>query len=216
MPEESRIIVALDMVDPVFARELAKKTAGEVFAIKIGWPLILNSNADIINDLSRYSKVICDMKIADIPFTNELITRKARDNGAWGVIAHSFLGKDSLEAVVKSAGDMKVFSVVSMSHPGSSYMLDRRLKELIRLSIDCKVYGIVAPGNRPEILKKARKFAGSLKIISPGIGFQGGDSVSAISSGADYVIVGRSVTNADDPTGEVKKINYAVSHALRG
>lgn len=211
MPGESRIIVALDVIDPVVARDMAKKMASEIFAIKIGWPLILNANADIINDLSRYSKVICDLKIADIPFTNELITEKVKENGAWGVIAHTFLGKDSLEAVVRSAGDMKVFSLVAMSHPGSSYFIDKRLKELARLSMECKVYGVVAPGNKPEILKKTRKLVDGLKIISPGIGTQGGDVGAAIANGADYLIVGRSVVNADDPKEEVKKMNALIA-----
>ncbi len=207
MPDESKVIVALDLIDPIVARDIAKRIAGDVFAFKIGWPLILGANADIINDLSRYSKVICDLKLADIPFTNRLITEKIRDNGAWGLIAHAFLGKDSLETVVQSAGNMKIFSLVAMSHPGSSYFLDKRLKELARVSLECKVYGVVAPGNKPDILKKTRKLVDGLKIISPGIGAQGGDAAVAVSSGADYVIMGRSVTNADDPREEIRKIN---------
>ena len=91
MNGDNRVIVAMDVIDPVVARDMAKQISSEIFAIKVGWPLILHSNADIINDLSRYSKIICDLKIADIPNTNEMIVNKVRENGAWGVIAHAFL-----------------------------------------------------------------------------------------------------------------------------
>jgi orotidine-5'-phosphate decarboxylase len=211
MPDDSRIIVALDVMDPVVARDIAKKVSNEVFALKIGWPLMLSANADIINDLSRYAKIICDLKVADIPFTNKLITERIKENGAWGIIAHAFLGKDSLEAVVQAAGEMKVFSLVAMSHPGSSYFLDKRLKELARISLECNVYGVVAPGNKPAMLKKTRKLVDGLKIISPGIGTQGGDAQTAIKNGADYLIAGRSIINAEDPREEVRKINASLA-----
>ncbi len=211
MPDESKVIIALDMIDPVVAREIAKKVSGEVFAFKIGWPLILGANADIINDLSRYSKVICDLKLADAPHTNKIITEKVRENGAWGIIAHAFAGRDALEAVVEAAEGMKVFSLVAMSHPGSSYFLDKKLKELARLSLECNVYGVVAPGNKPRILKKTRKLVGNLKILSPGIGAQGGDAAEAIASGADYVMVGRSIFTAENPLDEVRKINASLA-----
>lgn len=211
MPDESKVIAALDMMDPVVARDIAKRISGEVFAFKVGLPLILGSNADIINDLSRYSKVICDLKMADIPDTNRLVAGRMRDAGAWGVIAHAFLGRDSLEAVVEAAGKTKVFAVAAMSHQGSSYFLDKRLKELARLSVECNAYGVVAPGNKPALLKKTRRIVGDLKIISPGVGVQGGEAKAAIENGADYVIVGRSLTNADDPLEYAKRLNSAIN-----
>ncbi len=211
MADDNKVIVALDMMDPVVARDIAKKRTGEVFAFKIGWPLIMASNADIIVDLSRYAKVICDLKLADIPDTNSWITQKVKENGAWGVISHSFVGKDSLEAVVKAAEGVKVFAVVAMSHPGSAHFINKKTKDLIRVALECGVYGVVAPGNNMAMLRKVRKMTDGLKIISPGIGTQGGNPAEALANGADYIIVGRSICNADDPRTELKRINAAIA-----
>ena len=214
MPDDKKVIVALDMMDPVVARDMAKRLSGEVFAFKVGWPRILGSNADIVVDLSRYSKVICDLKLADIPDTNSWVTQKMRENGAWGIIAHAFVGGDSLEAVVKAAGNVKTIAVVAMSHPGSSLFINKKAKELVRVAAGAGAYGIIAPGNDIKMLKKVKKIAVGLKILSPGIGTQGGSASDAIASGADYVIVGRSVCNADDPKNEVKRINAAINTVL--
>ncbi len=211
MSEESRVIVALDMTDPVAARNIAKRLSGEIFAFKVGWPLILASNTDIIVDLSHYARVICDLKLADIPDTNSWITQKVKEKGAWGVIAHSFAGKDSLEAVVKTADTVKVFAIVAMSHPGSAHFINKKTKDLIRVAVEAGVYGVIAPGNNVAMLRKVRKMAAGLKIASPGIGTQGGNAAEAISNGADYIIVGRSVCNADDPREAVRRINASIS-----
>ncbi len=137
MSDGSRLILALDLVD-VGGRALrmAQDISPHCFAIKVNWPIILHAGPQIIREISRFSRVICDLKLADIPNTNRLIVERVRELGAWGVIAHSFVGQDSLRAVVEAAGDMKVFSVVAMSHPpGASDLLNRFHDMLIDISM---------------------------------------------------------------------------------
>ena len=193
---DNKIIFALDVYDYNIAMELAKNVGDKVFAIKVNWPAILENGIKIVRDLSKYSNIICDFKLADIDNTVSLITDKVREYGGYGIISHSFTGLNSLKAVVKSAGNMKVFSVVSMSQ--ESY-LDSITEELVQTSKDAGVYGLVAPGNRPYYLKKVKELAGGLKIISPGVGAQGGNIVDAMILGSDYVIIGRSIYNSTDP-----------------
>lgn len=133
------------------------------------------------------------------------------------MIAHSFVGQDSLRAVVEAAGDMKVFSVVAMSHPpGASDLLNRFHDMLIDISMKAGVYGFVAPpGNNEAVLRQIRARAGGgMKIISPGIGAQGGDEVSAVAAGADYVIVGRKIYQASDPVKVAMEIDQRLSMML--
>ncbi|KJE49107.1 orotidine 5-phosphate decarboxylase [Acidiplasma aeolicum] len=202
--EDSKIIFALDVYDRDTGIELAKNLADQVFAIKVNWPIILENGIKIISELSKYSKIICDFKLADVENTDKLITEKVAQYGAWGIISHAFTGIKSLRAVVKSAGQMKVFSVVSMSQ--ESY-IDNVYDKLVDDSLKAGVFGLVAPANRPDRLKKIRDISGDIKIIAPGVGAQGGNIISAIMAGADYIIIGRSIYDSPDPIGAIKKFN---------
>jgi orotidine-5'-phosphate decarboxylase len=52
----------------------------------------------------------------------------------------------------------------------------------------------------PEKISEIRKVLGpDIPIISPGVGAQGGDPKEAINAGASYIIVSRTIINADDP-----------------
>ena len=208
---ESKIIFALDVYDYNTAMELARTVGEKVFAIKINWPVILENGIKIVRDLSKYANIICDFKLADIDNTVSMITTKVKEYGGYGIISHSFTGLNSLKAVVKSAGNMKVFSVVSMSQ--ESY-IDNITEELRKISREAGVYGLVAPGNRPYYLKKVKELSEGLKIISPGVGAQGGDIVNAMLLGSDYVIIGRSIYNSPDPLETLEGFSSSINNKL--
>jgi len=209
---DSKIIVALDLPDSQRVVEIARKIAPEAFAIKVQWITVMDRGISFISELSKFTRVVCDFKIADIPYTNSGITNRAREAGAWGIISHSFLGRDSLSAVVDSARNMKVFSVVAMSHPGYADVMKDRMNELINISKDAGVYGVIAPGNDYGLLKQIRKMMPEMKIATPGIGAQGGSAGEAVLSGADYVIVGRSIYEAVNPLASLRSLNSVIEN----
>jgi orotidine-5'-phosphate decarboxylase len=211
---ESKLVVALDLMKESDLIEMAAKIGSRVFAIKLNWPAILLSGSRIIRDVSRYSRVICDFKVADIPNTNSLITEKALEMGAWGIISHSFTGHDSLRAVIESAGDMKVFSVVSMSHPGSAEFINPNTDRLVEMSVRAGASGFIAPGNDPAEITRIRKMAPGKIIMTPGVGAQGGKAGDAIRAGADLVIVGRSVYTSADPVKQVGDLNMEIDSSV--
>ena len=199
MREETRLIIALDET----RRERALWVAGEVSevvdAIKINWPLVLSTSSVIIEELSRFSDVLCEFKVADIPTTNRLIVEQAVERGASGVIVHGFTGSDSVRAAVEAAGDAEVFVVVEMSHPGGKEFTAEAAGRIARIAVESGATGVIAPATRPERIREIRAMVGDLKILAPGVGAQGGRASDAILMGADYVIVGRSIYQADDP-----------------
>ncbi|MHB8361070.1 MAG: orotidine-5'-phosphate decarboxylase [Thermoplasmataceae archaeon] len=205
--DKSKIIASLDLTDQKKLIDIAENISEEIFAIKINWPTIMSCGIDIVGKLSNYSKVICDLKIADIPYTNEKISGIASKAGAWGIITHIFPGEDSLQAVIKGSGDSNVFGIVSMSNPDSEKILNRQWEPMIELCKKNKIYGIVAPANNQDLLIKIREKAEHLKIIAPGSVFQGGDPILTLENGADYVIIGRGVYESNDPFLYVKNIN---------
>ena len=198
---KSRLIIALDVTDRKEALDIVAKLGPVVDAVKVNYPLVLSCGLGIIGEIKKYAPVIADFKVADIPNTNRLICEQTFKAGADAIICQGFTGRDSVEACVevakKTGGD--VFVVTEMSHPGALDFLQSCALELVDLANSAGASGIIAPATRPERLALIRKRAGNIKILSPGVGTQGGDAAAAIKAGADFVIVGRSIYNAKDP-----------------
>ena len=198
MEKRSRLILALDVTSRAEAKRVVDSSKGYLDAIKINWPLILAAGPDIITEMSKVKDVICDMKIADIPNTNRLICEQAIARGASAVICHGFVGEDSVKACV-DATKGQVFVLTEMSHPGGKQFTAPVADKLASLAKAAGARGIVAPATRPERIADLRKIIGSMEIISPGVGAQGGKASDAIRAGADYIIVGRAIYESPDP-----------------
>jgi orotidine-5'-phosphate decarboxylase len=208
MKREKRLILALDVTSRGQALSLAGQLKDYFDAIKIGYPLILSAGLGIVKEISAFAPVIADLKVADIPNTNRLICEAVLGAGASGIIAQAFPGKDSLLACAKSAAahGADLFVVTEMSHPGAELFMAPLAKKMARLAVEAGASGVVAPATRPERIKLIRSIIGERMIISPGVGAQGGSAGAALEAGADYLIVGRSIYEAEDPVASTKKL----------
>lgn len=209
LPKKKGLILALDLTEKERAIAVTNKVASYVDAIKVNYPLVLSCGIEIVKELSSEKYVLCDFKIADIPNTNRLIAKIAFANGASGIIVHAFPGRDSIKAVKDVAENYSgdVFVVVEMSHPGGAEFTAGYGEKFAEIAKDTGARGIIAPATRPERIEKLRKIVGDeLLILSPGVGAQGGNPVQAIHAGADYLIVGRSIYEADDPAKEARQM----------
>ncbi len=215
MRRDTRLILALDVTSKEMALSLAEKLSAYFDAIKIGYPLILAAGLEIVKDISSFAPVIADLKVADIPNTNRLICDAAFEAGASGVIAQAFPGKDSLLACARSASDhgADLYVVTEMSHPGAEQFMAPLAEKMARLAAQVGAAGVVAPATRPERISLIRSIIGDRRIISPGIGAQGGSPAAAIAAGADYLIVGRSIYQAEDPEGSAKTLLATIRRA---
>ncbi len=199
MRRRSRLILALDETDPDKALQIAEAVGDVVDGVKINYPLALSAGMGIVEEMSKKASVICDFKVADIPNTNRLIVEQVRAKGAEGVICHGFVGHDSVKACADAMGDGEVFVVTEMSHPGGMEFTQPNAEALARVAVEAGATGVIAPATRPERIKVIRKIVGDLKILSPGVGAQGGKASDALAAGADYVIVGRAIYQAEEP-----------------
>jgi orotidine-5'-phosphate decarboxylase len=206
MEKRYGIIVALDLTSREKAMMVALEIQDLVDAIKVGYPLVLSSGISVVRDLSKISPVICDFKIADIPNTNSIIARLAKENRASGIIVHGFTGEDSIRAVVEAFSPGDVFSVVEMTHPGALEFIQPISMEIARKSYNSGVRGFIVPGTRPERIALYRKNFPGMLLLAPGIGAQGGEAKRAFENGADYIIVGRSIYESENPRREVENI----------
>ncbi len=205
------LILALDVVEPQRAMDILKKTSQYIDFVKIGWPLVMNAGMEIVNRASKIKKVICDFKVADIPNTTRLIVGTAKKFNASGIIVHGFVGEDSVRAAVEEAGDMDVYVVAEMSHPGALNFMQQHADKIVEIAKRAGAKGLIAPATRPQRIKELRKIAGDLLILSPGVGAQGGKINDTIEAGADYIIVGRSIYNAENPAEEARKIREIIA-----
>jgi len=196
------LILALDVTEKKQALAIAHSCASHIDAIKLGYPLILSCGLDVAGELETLDlPLIADFKVADIPNTNRLIAEQVFDAGFSSLICHGFTGKDAVQACVDVAADYggACFVVAEMSHPGATAFFHGGTAEKIAaLAMECGADGIIAPATRPERVKVLRRIIGKRKILSPGVGAQGGDA-AAVANLVDGIIVGRAIYEAEDP-----------------
>jgi orotidine-5'-phosphate decarboxylase len=214
MKHDTRVILALDVTDRRKALDIVEAVRDHIDAVKVNYPFALACGMEAVRELAGVTDVICDFKVADIPNTNRLIVEEARKSGAKAIICQAFPGKDSVEACIKAAGDMDVFVVTEMSHPGADRFMIPVAEDMARLAVEVSASGIIAPATRPDKVKALRAIVGNLKILSPGVGAQGGSAVDTIRAGADYIIVGRAIYEAKEPGDAARKIAEEVKGAL--
>jgi len=227
----SRIVLALD---PVFnpyrskridnrsrerlevsegAKKLLLELRGLVAGVKIGLPIMLGLGPDQVeNIVSSFKKryfFICDLKMADIGHINRLVAEQLFELGFDAVIIHAAIGaKEGIDKVVELANDMNkgVLGLCAMSHPGASEHLNKNFNKLLSIAASAGVDGFVLPATYPKLITRARRAYPSKLVFSPGVGTQGARFGSALSAGADFEIIGRSIAQAPSPAEKAKEI----------
>jgi len=163
-------------------------------------------------------QTIADIKLNDIGNTNRVTTEHLWNLGFDAVIANPIMGLDSLKNLVKSAhkNQKGVITLCHMSAPEAKLSYDMEVKmgkkqQLYQLFLDwaltAKVDGIVVGATFPKTIQYCSKKAGkNLSIYSPGVGTQGGSANEVISSGTNYLIVGRTILNSKNPITVAKEL----------
>ena len=200
-----------------------KKLHPYLCAIKLNFHLLLPLSSKQISKINKTAhdyglQTIADIKLNDIGNTNKVTTQNLWNLGFDAVIANPIMGLDSLKNLVKSSHQNQkgVITLCHMSAPEAKLSYDMEVKmakkqQLYQLflswALESKVDGIVVGATFPKIISYCKKQVGKkLSIYSPGVGTQGGDAKEVISSGTDYLIVGRSILNAKNPTDVAKNL----------
>ena len=200
-----------------------KKLNPYLCAIKLNFHLLLPLSSKEIIKINKTAhdyglQTIADIKLNDIGNTNRITTEHLWNLGFDAVIANPIMGLDSLKNLVKSSHKEKngVITLCHMSAPEARLSYDMEIKlgkkqQLYQLflnwALTAKVDGIVVGATFPKIIQYCSKQAGkNLSIFSPGVGTQGGNASEVISSGTDYLIVGRTILNAKNPITVAKEL----------
>ena len=221
MNPTERLIFALDVPSRDLALALTDRLAGHVGCFKIGLELFVASGPDLVREVVQRGDVFLDLKLHDIPAT---VGRAAAMAGGLGVrflTVHADEGGRAVEAAVDSApqtGILCVTVLTSVSEDdlaGTGYTLG--VKELARrraLSArEHRCRGIICSGQEAQELRHV--LGPDQLIITPGIRPADGDAADqrrvvtpgdAMRRGADMIVVGRPIRDADDPVAAADRI----------
>jgi len=201
-----------------------KKLNPYLCGIKLNFHLLLPLSAKEIIKINKTAhdyglQTIADIKLNDIGNTNRVTTENLWHLGFDAVIANPIMGLDSLKNLVKSSHKEQkgVITLCHMSAPEAKLSYDMEInmgkkQQLYQLflnwALTAKVDGIVVGATFPKIIQYCSKQAGkNLSIFSPGVGTQGGNASEVISSGTNYLIVGRTILNAKNSVAVAKELH---------
>ena len=235
IPSKDRLIFAMDVPDCDAAKSLADELGDAVTFYKIGLELMMSGGYFELLDwmLERDKKVFCDLKFFDIPATVGSAVRHLKDRGATFVTVHG--NQSIMEAAAENKGDsLKVLGVTVLTSldrgdlDDLGFQCDARTLVLSRarraLALGCD--GVVSSGLEVPALRQSVDHA--LVTVCPGIRPIFNDEVSAvndqqrivtpgkaISTGADYLVVGRPIRDAADPRAAAEEIQQQIAAALK-
>jgi orotidine-5'-phosphate decarboxylase len=221
-----RLIVALDVPTIDGAVRLAGQLDGIVSFFKVGLWLLFAPGAERFIDglIGQGKRVFLDAKMYDIGETVRQGVARASERGVSIVTVH---GDPEImrAAVAGKAGSQrtKVFAISVLTSLNDAAVREMgyalSVAELIRLrvrqAVECGCDGMIASAHDdPDAI---RRMAGAeqLLIATPGIREPGGSvddhkrhatPAQAIARGADYLVVGRPITQADDPAAAARRI----------
>ena len=201
-----------------------KKLNPYLCGIKLNFHLLLPLSAKEIIKINKTAhdyglQTIADIKLNDIGNTNRVTAENLWNLGFDAVIANPIMGLDSLKNLVKSSHKEQkgVITLCHMSAPEAKLSYDMEInmgkkQQLYQLflnwALTAKVDGIVVGATFPKIIQYCSKQAGkNLSIFSPGVGTQGGNASEVISSGTNYLIVGRTILNAKNSIAVAKELH---------
>ena len=220
---KDRLIVALDVPSPDEARQLIGKLEPAVGIYKIGLELLYSGGAELAKDLVQTgSKVFLDAKLLDIPQTIERATANIASLGAAFLTVHGLDAK-TLDAARRGRGasSMALLAVTVLTSLDQDDLnqqgIDMTPQDLaLRRALfaqEAGFDGVVASGQEAGPIRKAT--GADFLIVTPGIRPEGGEvqdqarvttPAKAIAAGADYLVVGRPITQADDPLAAAEAI----------
>ncbi|NNL07216.1 MAG: orotidine-5'-phosphate decarboxylase [Gammaproteobacteria bacterium] len=227
---DSKIIVALDFPDDSGALALIDRIDPDLCRLKIGKELFTRCGPDLVRKIVNQGyDVFLDLKYHDIPNTVANACKAAADLGVWMLNVHALGGPAMLAAAREALTDKDSPVLIAVTILTSSSEDDLQavginqtpqvmVEKLAVLAKDQGLDGVVCSAQEAGALKSilGREFI----LVTPGIRLPTDDAgdqkrivtpVDAIRQGSDYLVIGRPITQADDPVQKLLTINSDIS-----
>ena len=228
IPAAKRLIIALDVPTGAQARDLVEDLGDTVSFYKVGLELFTGDDGFAMVDwLTRRGKeVFVDLKFFDVPATVARAVSQLRGRQVSFATVH---GNDAMmRAAAEAAGEVGILAVTVLTSLDAADMRDLgfdcdipalvRSRALRAVALGCA--GVVASGQEAAMLRKT--LGGDGLIVTPGIRPVRQDDdqkrtvtpTQALRDGADYLVIGRPVRDADNPREAARVIQDEIASAL--
>ncbi|SNT69450.1 orotidine-5'-phosphate decarboxylase [Psychrobacter sp. LV10R520-6] len=222
----SPVIVALDNLTMGEALALADCLDPSLCRLKVGKELFTRCGPAIVQALhQRQFEVFLDLKFHDIPNTTAQAVLAAAELGVWMVNVHASAGSAAMslakQRLLEGNYETLLIAVTVLTSMGNDVLpqigvtnnLEEQVSRLAQLTKQAGLDGVVCSAQEARTLKAL--CGDDFKLITPGIRLPE-DSADdqtrictpkqALSEGADYLVIGRSITQALDPEAKLQKI----------
>jgi orotidine-5'-phosphate decarboxylase len=223
-----KVIIALDVSSREEALHLVKHLHDLAGMFKVGSQLFMAAGAPIVREIiDTGGQVFLDLKFHDIPNTVRHAAVEAAKLGISMMTIHASGGRPMMEAVAKVLGDkfgerkptvvavtiLTSLDTKALFEMGWEMPMDEQVQRLALLAQECGIDGVVCSPREIQVVRKVVE--PKFKIVTPGIRLpdQSLDDQQriaspreALSSGADYIVVGRPVTQAADSRSALERL----------
>jgi len=233
----AKLIVALDVSSAEAALRLAGQLRGRAGAFKVGLQLFSAEGPGLLNEFAaRDSRVFLDLKLHDIPNTVRAAAREAARRGVFMLTVHASGGRRMMQAALEGvregsgAGKRPLVLGVTvltsltdddLAEVGWSGTAAAAATRLAALAQQCGLDGVIAS---PLETARIRQACGAgFLIVTPSIRpvaaarddqARAATPEAAMAAGADFLVVGRPITEAPDPGAAAEAIVAEIDQAL--
>jgi orotidine-5'-phosphate decarboxylase len=231
--DNKRIIVPLDTPKIEDALALAARLDPKLCRVKIGKELFVAAGPEAVARVQeRGFEVFLDLKFHDIPNTVAGACRSAARLGVWMMNVHASGGEAMLRAArdaVSSVARPPLLIAVTvltslvgedLERVGYTGSVIENVERLARLARVCGLDGVVCSAQEARLVREAT--GEDFTLVTPGIRLESDrrdDQArvvtprEAVRLGADYLVIGRSITAAKDPAATLQSINDSLDEA---
>lgn len=228
MINQPRIIVALDYKDKASALSLLEQLDPKLCQVKVGMELYTKEGPAIIQAIQQKNfSIFLDLKFFDIPTTVAKACSVVANLGVSMLTLHILGGKDMLEQAVDSIStasnpplllgvtlltswNNNTIKQIGLSYPS----VQDGVLSLAQLAESAGIKGLVCSAQEARFLRSHNI---KQTLVTPGIRFTSDNSddqdpnriatpKAAIEAGADYLVIGRSITQAENPQQALEQV----------
>lgn len=232
---EASLFVALDYADGDAALGMAGSLNPELCGLKVGKELFVAAGPQLVRELVRRGfRVFLDLKFHDIPNTVAQACLAAARLGVWMVNVHASGGQAMMRAARVAldgvAAPPRLIAVTvltsltrtDLAEVGWDVEPADQVLRLARLAWQAGLDGVVCSGREAAMLRA--DLGGDFLLVTPGIRPADaalGDQqrvltpTQALAAGADYLVIGRPITQAPDPVSALQRIRDEIDQFSR-
>jgi orotidine-5'-phosphate decarboxylase len=228
--DNNRIIVPLDFPDAASALAMAARLDPRLCRVKVGKELFVACGPAVVDALhAKGYEVFLDLKFHDIPTTVAGACRAAARLGVWMLNVHAGGGgammRAAREAIAGANRPPLLIAVTvltsladaDLAAIGYAGSVHDNAQRLARLAAASGLDGVVCSAREAATLRAS--LGARFVLVTPGIRLPGGAKddqervatpVEAVRNGANYLVIGRPITQADDPIAALESIRNSL------